>query len=185
MEPDSAADPDSLRVHDVDVRGTVFIIPVDVSVPSELSDVNLPSGTLYDRLAPLNVEQTDDFAFTPLSGAELLSLERAWRSLQRAKKVAVLQGLPGARYDVLFTQASRLIGLRIVDWPAVAEAIANRVRTVQRTKDTNPWTLKEKLVDQAEAAGPQQRALKPPRSPKMPGTLDETPEPSDADPEGL
>jgi hypothetical protein len=112
-------------------------------------------------------------------------LERAWRSLQRAKKVAVLQGLPGARYDVLFTQASRLIGLRIVDWPAVAEAIANRVRTVQRTKDTNPWTLKEKLVDQAEAAGPQQRALKPPRSPNMPGTLDETPEPSDADPEGL
>jgi hypothetical protein len=137
------SDPDELRVQDFDVRNSVFVIPVDAPVPSELADVEMPKGTLYDRLRALNVETTDEFAFVPLSGAELLSLERSWRSFQVAKRVFALFDLPGARYDVMFTQSVRLIGLRRIEWPAVAEGLASRTRTVQRTKDATPWNLKD------------------------------------------
>jgi hypothetical protein len=143
-ELNPAIDPEALRVNEFDVRNVAFVIPLDCPVPSELSDVPVPTGSLYDRLAALNQEVVEEFAFVPLSGSELLALERAWRSLQLARRVFVLADLPGARYDVLFTQAARQIGLPTVEWPAVAEAMASRVRIVQRTNDATPWQMPKK-----------------------------------------
>lgn len=130
---------DELIVGSFDVRGAVFLVPVDAPLPSELTGVTVPSGTLYQRLAALDTPDGDSFSFVPLAGAELLSLDRAWRLLQTAKRVFVLTGLPAARYDVLFSQATRQIGLQSVDWPAVSEAIASKLVSDQRTKDATPW----------------------------------------------
>jgi hypothetical protein len=134
-------DPEELRIKDFDVRGAVFVIPLDAPIPSELTGIELPTGSLYQRLAALDAEQLAEFAFVPLAGSEMLALDRVWRTLQRAKRVYALFDLPGARYDVLFTQAARQIGLQRVDWPAVAEALASRTRTVQRVRDTEPYKL--------------------------------------------
>lgn len=139
-------DPSDLRVHDFDVRDAVFVIPSDVPVPSELSDVTIPTGSLYDRLAALNVDDPKDFAFVPVSGAELLSLDRAWRALAKPRRVFALMDLPGARYDILFTQSIRQIGIQQIDWPAVSQAMADRVRHVQRTSDKSAWNLKQDLT---------------------------------------
>lgn len=142
----STVDPADLRVGEFDVRGAVFIIPSDAPVPSELSDVDLPVGSLYARLAPLDVEQTDDFAFVPVSGAELLSLDRVWRSIARPKRIYALFELPGARYDVLFTQSVRQLGIQQIDWPSVAQAMGDRSRFLQRTRDTAAYMIDQDLA---------------------------------------
>lgn len=144
-ELDPESDPHALIIQDFDIRNVVFVVPVDAPLPSEISDVDMPTGSLYKRLAALDAEPEGEFAFVPLSGAELLSLERAWRALQTVKRIFVLSDIPAARYDVLFTQATRQIGIPSVDWPAVAETMAERVRIVQRKKDKEPWaeTLEE------------------------------------------
>lgn len=139
----SADDPHALVVEDFDVRGVVFVIPLDAPIPAELGTAKVPKGSLYARLEPLTHDPEDEFAFVPLSGSEMLILDKAWRSLQGAKRVAVLADIPGARYDVLFTQAMKQIGLRRVEWSAVSEALARRAVSVQRTKDTQPWRLAE------------------------------------------
>jgi len=138
------SDPDVLAVHEFDVRGAVFIIPTDAPVPSELNDAPISKGSLYQRLEPITHDPESEFVLVPLSGAEMLALDRAWRVLQDARKVYALFDLPGAKYDVTFTQAVRQIGLHKVEWAMVATAMANRVRIVQRTKDTQPWVLADK-----------------------------------------
>jgi hypothetical protein len=168
-------DPESLRVLDFDVRNAVFVIPSDSPVPSELSSAEMPSGSLYRRLAALDQPEISEFAFVPVSGSELLSLDRAWRALQSAPRVYALFDLPGARYDVLFTQAARQIGIPRVEWPAVAEALASRVRTVQRTKDKEPWNMKQDFVDDPVAV----RKNRVPKS--STGRSDELPIPEGAD----
>lgn len=134
-------DPTNLIVQDFDLKGVVLIIPIDAPLPSELDGVELPKGSLYDRLRPITREPENEFAVVPLAGAELLALDRVWRTFQVAKRVLVLRELPGARYDVTFDQGSRLLGLKTVDWPSIADAMAKRVRTMQRTKDSEPWKL--------------------------------------------
>lgn len=148
-------DPEALRVNDFDVRNAVFVIPLDAPVPSELAEVPVPTGSLYARLSALDVEKRDDFAFVPVSGTELLALDRAWRSFQRAPRVYALFDIPGARYDILFTQAVRQIGVARIEWPAVAEAMASRVRTIQRATDSAPWDV------QSNRIAPPKRAVFP------------------------
>jgi len=140
-------DPLAIDTKGVDIRGTVFIIPLDAPLPNELADLNIPTGSLYKRLAALDMPPETEFGFVPVKGDELLALDRPWRALCTARKVAVLAELPGARYDVLFTQAKRMIGLRTLDWPAVSEALTNRVREVQRTKDSEPWNLEDRTAE--------------------------------------
>lgn len=152
-DDDDALSPEAIETEGQDIRGTVFIIPLDAPVPNELQDVNMPKGTLYERLKPLATDTKEEFSFCPLTGSEIMALDRAWRMLQAAKKVAILTDLPGARYDIIFTQAMKQIGLRSIDWPVVAEAIARRIRTVQRTNDTTPWILnKNRDVEGATGA---------------------------------
>lgn len=128
-----------VKVGGVDLRGHVFVIPLDAPVPSELSSAPMPKGSLYDRLGPLAKATEAEFSFVPLSGAELLSLERAWRQLQTVAHVSVLFELPGARYDILFTQATRQIGLTRVEWTQVSDSLTSRLVETQRLKDTKPW----------------------------------------------
>lgn len=143
-------DPSGLRVHDFDVKGAVFVIPSDAPIPSELAEVEVPTGSLYARLGALdNADAGSDFAFVPVSGSELISLDRPWRSLQRAPRVYALFDIPGAKYDVLFTQAVRTIGLPRLEWPAVSEALASRVRVVQRARDKTPWKVAESVTNKA------------------------------------
>lgn len=141
-------DPSALKVDAFDVTAATFLIPSDAPIPSELSEVEIPSGSLYARLAALDDEAPSSFAFVPLSGTELLSLDRAWRLLTRAPKVYALFGLPGARYDILFTQASRQIGIQPIEWVAISEALADRSRVLQRTKDSAAWKIKDSLAEQ-------------------------------------
>ena len=145
LTPDEIAHPSTFSVEDVAAKGAVFIIPVDAPLPSELGETGVPSGTLYARLAPLCSKDPEMFAFVPVSGAELLQLERPWRLLQVARRVFALFELPGARYDVMFTQAAKQIGLRRVDWPSVAEALASQATEQQRVKDSHPWDVQQDL----------------------------------------
>lgn len=134
-----AADRSALVVGSFNVTGAVFIIPIDAPIPSEIAGTEMPSGSLYKRLAALDVTDATDFGFVPISGAELLSLERVWRVIAIAKRIFVLADLPAARYDVLFTQAVRQIGIEKVDWVRVSEAMAAKVISDQRIKDKTPW----------------------------------------------
>lgn len=132
----------SLTIGDVDLAQAVFIIPIDAPLPNEIADVEVPSGSLLTRLAALDkpgAQSGHGFDFVPLAGTELLSLERPWRALQNREHVYVLTELPGARYDVLFDQARRTIGLRSLDWPSVAAAMASHQLVTQRTTDKTPW----------------------------------------------
>jgi hypothetical protein len=133
--------PEELTTTLGDVRGTVFLIPLDAPLPLELADFAPEHGPLLQRLQPLSQKElTTDVALIPISGAELLAIARAWSLLREAKKVAVLADLPGARDDILFTQARRQIGLHALDWPSLADAFASRHTEQQRTKDKQPWT---------------------------------------------
>lgn len=140
---------DPVIVGDFNVSGAVFIIPVDAPLPAGAGEDAMPKGSLYARLAALCTEPADPelFGFVPLAGAELLALERPWRALQQAKRVYVLYDLPGARYETLFQQAARVIGLARVDWPAVADALEARARRAQRTGDKSPWLLAQPSAD--------------------------------------
>lgn len=134
----------TLAVADQKLDGAAFVIPLDAPLPNELSASNVPTGTLMSRLRYLSaVEPETGFPFIPLSGPELMALERPWRSLQERKVIYVLTELPGAKYDVLFDTAKRAIGLRSVEWPAVQEALTTRAIEQQRLKDTKPWVLDE------------------------------------------
>lgn len=129
-----------VTVGDIDLMGTSFVIPLDAPLPSELDGITVPTGSLYKRLVHIDsIPEGVDFAFIPLSGGELLALERSWRALAAVKKIVVLTELPGARYDIIFDQAKRQVGLRSVDWPSVSDALATRLRERQRTTDKSPW----------------------------------------------
>lgn len=150
-------DPLNIDAQGVDVRGTVFVIPLDAPLPNELADLEVPTGSLYKRLKALDQSSGTEFGFVPISGGELIAIERVWRQLCAAPKIAVLTELPGARYDIVFMQAKRSIGLRSVDWPSVATALSERVRVVQRTKDSKPWNLEdgaESITKQHQLRGP-------------------------------
>lgn len=145
LNPDELSDPSTFTLNDMTSKGAVFVVPVDAPLPSELGELKVPAGSLYERLAALCVPDDGTFSFVPVSGAELLHLERPWRLLQVAKRVFVLFELPGARYDIMFTQAARQIGLRRVEWPNVAESIASKAVSDQRTRDKEPWNIKQDL----------------------------------------
>lgn len=134
-----AEDRSALIVGSFNVTGAVFVIPVDAPIPSEIAGSEMPRGSLYKRIAAIDSDDFDGFKFVPVSGSELLALERAWRTFCAAKRVYVMMDLPAARYDVLFTQAVRQIGLEKIGWSHVSEAIAAKVISDQRTKDTAPW----------------------------------------------
>lgn len=135
-----AGDRSALIVGSFNVAGAVFVIPVDAPIPSEMADSEMPQGSLYKRIAAIDSDELTSFKFVPVSGSELLALERTWRTICTAKRVYVMMDLPAARYDVLFTQAVRQIGLEKIDWSRVSEAIAAKVISDQRTKDVAPWT---------------------------------------------
>jgi hypothetical protein len=61
--------------------------------------------------------------------------------------MAVLTEIPGASYGVMFTQSSAQIGLSSVPWPEIEQAVAKRVITRQRTKDTQQWNHDEELAN--------------------------------------
>jgi len=143
LEP--TVDPQALRVNEHDVDKSVFIIPTDVPIPGELSGATMSKGSLYERLAPLDKEP-ESFVFVPLSGAELTALDRVWHTLVKPKRVYALLGLPGGRYDVLFTQSTRQIGIQTLDWLSVAQSLTERARHVQRTMDTRSWDVKQDLT---------------------------------------
>lgn len=149
-DPDEMASPATFSVSDVAKGGVVFVVPIDAPIPSELADEAMPTGNLYQRLSAVGSDWTTGFGFCPIAGAELMHLDRAWRLLQVAKRVYVLMDIPGARYDIMFTQAARTIGLAKMDWPAIAEAIASNSIAAQRTKDAKPWQSDELVVEAQE-----------------------------------
>lgn len=145
-ELDPVGELPSLTVSDAELAQAAFVIPLDAPLPNELSDLFVPSGSLLKRIAGLDVipdaeGKEDKFQFIPISGAEFISLERAWRALQTRKNVYVLTELPGARADVLFDQAKRVLGIRSLDWPAVSVALESHHRLLQRTNDKSPWQV--------------------------------------------
>lgn len=142
MEVENRIVPESIVTDDVDIRGSVFVVPLDAPMPSELGEVAVPKGNLYTRISALASPLPElDFAIVPIAGNELLALDRVWSTIVEAPRVYVLAEIPGAKYDILFNQARRQLGLRTLDWPSISDALESRMRTVQRTKDTEPWNL--------------------------------------------
>lgn len=168
------ADALSLDVGAADVTGAVFVVPADAPLPAELGAA--ATGSLLARLGPLDVESSDSFAVSPLASLELQQLTGAWRALVRARKVFVLTGLPGARYDVVFTSAARAIGLRSVDWPELVDTIARRRAAAQSLSDSKPFAKGE------IGAALKRRGQPDPWAPAEPGLP--TPEATDEDQAG-
>jgi len=130
---------ESITVAPAKISPTVYVVPLGAPIPSELSELPVTEGTLYDRLRPLASKLDTQAQIMFLKGEELVNLDKVWRSLQVAKDVQVLRGLPGAVYDVLFTQAARLLGLKEVEWTQIADALTTATREAQRSRDRDPW----------------------------------------------
>jgi hypothetical protein len=122
------------------VKGTVFLLPLDAPIPLELEDYAPATGPLLERLLPLaQKEPTDDIALVAVSGQELSDLGRSWSAIRVARKVHVLTELPGARDDIMFDMARKQLGITPVPWPSLAEAFSVRKIEKQRTGDSQPW----------------------------------------------
>lgn len=142
----SAMDPAALSVDGVNVDRAVFVVPFDAPIPGELEHAEIKTGSLLNRLSTLSVESSEDadgVRFLLITGAELIAIDPAWKLINEHPRVYVLLDIPGAQYDVLFTQAIKRIGLKTFDWPTISEALASRVRVVQRITDSQPWALKK------------------------------------------
>lgn len=120
-------------------KGTVFVIPFDAPLPNELKDIPVASGTFLTRLQFLNSHEVALFEILPLRGDELIQLSRLWATLVEHKKVYAIRGLPGARYDVLFDQGLRAVGVPEIQWDTISTAMARAVVEEQRTTDATPW----------------------------------------------
>jgi hypothetical protein len=149
-EERDAKELDIVEHRNKDLKGSVFIIPLDSPIPGELAEATLPTGSLLSRLQPLNTEIADPFGLVPLTGSELLALDKAFSYLQVSKQVYALKGIPGAEYDMYFTQAIRVIGLRTMDWDEVSAALESAVRTAQRLGDKTPWMVEDPATKKAE-----------------------------------
>lgn len=158
MTDDKTDNFSQLPIEDLDVRhrsfeGTVYVIPLGAPLPQEIASFEPRSGELYERISALaHGTGQAAFAFVAVRGNELLALHKAWPLLVLAKKVAYMSELPGTKYDILFTQAVKLIGLPQAAWPDVSAYIAERSVQLQRTADTQPW-----VADQARRASRQLR----------------------------
>ena len=130
---------DELQTASGNFQSHALIIPLDAPLPNELQSVDITSGNLYERMAPLSCEKLDTLVLVPISPNELLALSRSWAWLVNNKKIAVLTDLPGVTYDIFFDQAKRAAGLASVEWPSIEQATAERLVTKQRTSDTQPW----------------------------------------------
>lgn len=119
--------------------GTVLLVPFDTPMPAELSKLPIASGSLLSRLNSLSDHEVESFEILPLRGAEMLQLANVWPLLVEHKKIYVLRGLPGTRYDILFDQGVRAIGLPDLQWPNLASAMARAIVERQRTADSEPW----------------------------------------------
>lgn len=142
-ESQDLTDPSAVKVGASDLRRMVLIVPLDAAIPTAVESA-VVTGSLYERLQPLAAEAAsqDDprpSAIVPLSGPELSALLRLWPLLVTAKQVAVLSELPGVRPDIVFDSSARSIGLRLLPWVDVQEALTERVVTLQRTADKTPW----------------------------------------------
>lgn len=143
---------DALNTSEGDFLKTVFLFPLSAPLPNELEEFAPEEGSLLKRIAPLaDVEPLGDIALVSISGGELVALDRAWQLIKVARKVSVLTELPGARYDVMFTQAVRQLGLRSMPWPAIEAAFSERQTTRQRTKDVQPWVTDEIEMNKDDA----------------------------------
>lgn len=137
----------AVTAHGVQLKGVIFIIPLGSPLPPDVNDAPVAKGTLYERLLWLTQsEQPDEFRFVPLAGAELHSLDRIWRTFVAAPRVHNLSGLPAVQYDVLYTQATRQLGIPELDWPSVTDAMTQLVRTKQHRGDTQPWLEQERFL---------------------------------------
>lgn len=141
---------DDLEVRGFNIKSAVFLIPLGTPIPPDVSQDLVVTGTLYERIFPL-VGKTinQDFLFVPISGGELAMMDRLWRTMMVYPRVFSLTLLPSVKYDVLYTQAARQIGIPDVDWPAVVDSIAKKVRTDQQLTDKKPW-----LAGQVESISP-------------------------------
>lgn len=147
VRAEGLAEIESLDTQSGDISGSVLVIPLGAPTPQEL-ETALPEGDLdlYSRIAPLtreSIREDLDVEVVPIDGPELLALERAWPFLVKAKRIHVLHELPGARYDVLFTQAARQVGLRKVSWPEIEQSVAERAIKRQRAGDKQAWMTKD------------------------------------------
>jgi hypothetical protein len=159
MDNDINSDLERVETPQGDFFKYVFLVPLAAPLPNELSDF-VTEGPLLTRLAPLAMEAPEDeFAIVAISGAELTALERSWRLFQEAKKVAVLTELPGARYDILFTQATRQIGLRSIPWPSIEEGLSAKLIANQRAGDRSPWKKEEEKLSDASQSDESSKEL--------------------------
>lgn len=153
--------------HAFDPTGAVLVIPLGAPVPPELSEIDVPSGTLYARLAPISVKD-DAPRFVAVTGSELSALSSAWTALKEVPTVYWLAGLPATRYDSAFELGIAALGIRRLDWLDVRDAIHEFTTTRQRLQDAQPWTTPGVMEGEAAAPTPPKRpraTFAPPHQP--------------------
>lgn len=118
---------------------SILVVPFDAPIPKELEVLPIQTGHLLTRLACLVDHEIDSFEILPLKGDEMMQLSRIWPLLVTAKKIFVLRALPGARYDVLFDQGVRAVGIPLIPWPVLASSMERAALATRREKDSKPW----------------------------------------------
>lgn len=114
---------------------TVLIIPIGTPAPEQLAKVAVTGNTLYERLAPLCVEEPLKITLTFLSGAELESLTKTWVRLVLAKNIRTVSMLPGQVSDPLFSLGADNVGIRAITWPEIEHQLVTQSRLEQSHAD--------------------------------------------------
>lgn len=134
-------------------ENVAYVLPLGAPIPSELAGIEVATGNVLQRLLPLSVTDPDGDVMVPIEGAELHACDRLFRKFAVRPNVIVITGLPGAKYDVMFSQAVRQLGLKSMDWYQLEVALGDASRTLQRTKDTRPDLLPDGGLSATQSKG--------------------------------
>lgn len=115
----------------------VLLIPIGTPLPSDLADIRLVTGSLYQRLEPL-ANPSDSWVIIPIETMELHDLAQTWERLCSALHVFHLTGLPGASSDNLFEHVALTLAIRPAHWADVSAEMIEAVKTAQRSNAAPP-----------------------------------------------
>lgn len=130
---------------------TVIVVPVNAPLPQLLADHQV-TGSLLDRLQALEGLGAEGPRVLPLSGDEVIALDRAWPLLRACADqdtiLVHMTEIPATRYDILYTQGVRVLGLKALAWPDLEIELSQLAASRQAVGDKQPWLRQEHVAAQ-------------------------------------